>query len=33
MMLEVENIHTYYELSHILFGVSLCVDNRESVFL
>jgi branched-chain amino acid transport system ATP-binding protein len=33
MMLKVENIHTYYILSHILFGVFLCVDHGESVFL
>jgi branched-chain amino acid transport system ATP-binding protein len=33
MMLEVEGIHTFYGLSHILFGVSLRVDLREVVCL
>jgi branched-chain amino acid transport system ATP-binding protein len=32
-MLRVENIHTYYGLSHILFGVSLNVDQGEIVCL
>ena len=32
-MLEVEGIHTYYGLSHILFGVSLKVEGREVVCL
>jgi branched-chain amino acid transport system ATP-binding protein len=32
-MLEVEGIHTFYGLSHILFGVSLKVDPREVVCL
>lgn len=32
-MLHVENIHTYYGLSHILFGVSLDVDQGEIVCL
>jgi branched-chain amino acid transport system ATP-binding protein len=32
-MLRVENIHTYYRLSHILFGVSLEVDQGEIVCL
>ncbi len=32
-MLRVENIHTYYGLSHILFGVSLEVDPGEIVCL
>jgi len=32
-MLLVENIHTYYSLSHILFGVSLRVDRGEIVCL
>ncbi len=32
-MLEVEGIHTYYGLSHILFDVSLKVDPREVVCL
>ena len=32
-MLRVENIHTYYGLSHILFGVSLNVDEGEIVCL
>ena len=33
MMLEIEGIHTYYGLSHILFGVSLKVEGREVVCL
>jgi branched-chain amino acid transport system ATP-binding protein len=33
MMLEVEGIHTYYGLSHILFGISLRVDPGEVVCL
>jgi len=32
-MLEVEGIHTYYGLSHILFGVSLKVGRQEVVCL
>jgi branched-chain amino acid transport system ATP-binding protein len=32
-MLEVEGIHTFYGLSHILFGVSLKVDRGEIVCL
>jgi branched-chain amino acid transport system ATP-binding protein len=32
-MLAVENIHTYYGLSHILFGVSLKVDTGQVVCL
>jgi branched-chain amino acid transport system ATP-binding protein len=32
-MLQVENIHTYYGLSHILFGVSLAVNQGEIVCL
>ena len=32
-MLEIEGIHTYYGLSHILFGVSLKVEGREVVCL
>lgn len=32
-MLEVENIHTYYGLSHILFGVSLEVPQGEIICL
>ena len=32
-MLEVESIHTFYGLSHILFGVSLKVDSRVIVCL
>jgi branched-chain amino acid transport system ATP-binding protein len=32
-LLTVENIHTYYELSHILFGVSLVVNEGEVVVL
>ncbi len=31
MLLEVENIQTYYESTHILFGVSLEVDRGETV--
>lgn len=33
MLLEVENIHTYYGLSHILFGVALRIDRGECVAL
>lgn len=33
MMLKIENIHTYYGLSHILFGVSLEVSEGEIVCL
>jgi branched-chain amino acid transport system ATP-binding protein len=33
MMLEVEGIHTFYGLSHILFGVSLRVERGEVVCL
>ena len=33
MQLEVENINTYYGLSHILFDVSLKVDQGEVVVL
>ena len=32
-MLEVEGIHTFYGLSHILFGVSLKVEPGEVVCL
>jgi branched-chain amino acid transport system ATP-binding protein len=32
-MLEVKEIHTFYGLSHILFGVSLKVDRRQVVCL
>ena len=32
-MLEIEGIHTYYGLSHILFGVSLKVERQEVVCL
>jgi branched-chain amino acid transport system ATP-binding protein len=32
-MLEVEGIHTYYGLSHILFGISLEIADREIVCL
>jgi len=32
-MLEVDGIHTFYGLSHILFGVSLRVDMGEVVCL
>jgi branched-chain amino acid transport system ATP-binding protein len=32
-MLEIDGIHTYYGLSHILFGVSLKVERREVVCL
>jgi branched-chain amino acid transport system ATP-binding protein len=33
MILEVSDIHTYYGLSHVLFGVSLTVNQGEIVFL
>lgn len=33
MILEVDRIHTYYALSHILFDVSLSVNHREIVCL
>jgi branched-chain amino acid transport system ATP-binding protein len=33
MILEVRGIHTFYGLSHILFGVSLGVDEKETVVL
>lgn len=33
MMLELQNIHTFYGLSHILFGVSLTVSKGEIVCL
>jgi len=33
MILEVKEIHTFYGLSHILFGVSLAVDEKETVVL
>lgn len=33
MILEVKEIHTYYGLSHILFGISLGVDRGETVVL
>ncbi len=33
MILDVKEIHTFYGLSHILFGVSLSVDERETVVL
>ncbi len=32
-MLDVQNIHTYYGLSHVLFGVSLVVKEGEAVAL
>lgn len=32
-MLEVKDIHTYYGLSHVLFGVSLTVNHGEAVCL
>ena len=32
-LLKLDNIHTYYELSHVLFGVSLTVNTGEVVFL
>ena len=32
-LLEVDGIHTYYGLSHILFGVSLTVDAGQVVCL
>jgi len=31
-MLDVSNIHTYYDQSHILQGVSLRVDEERSFF-
>src|SRR3974377_1461885 len=33
MILDVKDIHTYYGLSHLLFGVSLGVGERETVVL
>jgi branched-chain amino acid transport system ATP-binding protein len=33
MLLQVQDIHTYYGLSHILFGISLEVDRGECVCL
>jgi len=33
MILEVENIHTFYGTSHILFGISLQVQEGESICL
>jgi branched-chain amino acid transport system ATP-binding protein len=33
MLLQVQDIHTYYSLSHILFGISLEVDQGECVCL
>jgi len=33
MILEVKEIHTFYGLSHILFGVSLSVGEKETVVL
>ena len=33
MILEVENLHTYYETSHVLFGLSLRVHEGELVVL
>jgi branched-chain amino acid transport system ATP-binding protein len=33
MLLQVQDVHTYYGLSHILFGVSLDVDRGECVCL
>lgn len=32
-LLKLDNIHTYYELSHVLFGASLIVNEGEVVFL
>jgi branched-chain amino acid transport system ATP-binding protein len=32
-LLKLDNIHTYYDLSHVLFGVSLTVNTGEVVFL
>lgn len=32
-MLEIENIHTYYGLSHVLFGISMTVSKGEIVCL
>jgi branched-chain amino acid transport system ATP-binding protein len=33
MILEVKDIHTYYGSSHVIFGLSLCVDKMELVGL
>ena len=33
MILEVKEVHTFYETSHILFGVSLSVDRGKIVCL
>jgi branched-chain amino acid transport system ATP-binding protein len=33
MILEVENIHAYYGTSHILFGVSININQGEAVCL
>jgi branched-chain amino acid transport system ATP-binding protein len=33
MILEARDIHTYYGLSHILFGVSLAMEEKETVVL
>jgi branched-chain amino acid transport system ATP-binding protein len=33
MILEVRDIHTYYGLSHILFGVSLTMNEKETIVL
>ncbi len=33
MILEVQGIHTFYGLSHVLFGISLGVDENETVVL
>jgi branched-chain amino acid transport system ATP-binding protein len=33
MILEVENLNTYYELSHILFGISIYIEEGETVVL
>lgn len=32
-ILEVNEIHSYYDLSHVLFGASLHVEQKEAVFL
>jgi branched-chain amino acid transport system ATP-binding protein len=32
-ILEVDEIHSYYDLSHVLFGASLRVNQKEAVFL
>lgn len=33
MILEVDNLHTYYDISHVLFGICLAIGNGEVVCL